>query len=151
MYSGSGTSIDTGVAGITAKKYLWIQIYLNGLTSATTMKAVLNGDIGANYALRRSQDGAADETFVNNSLGLYYHGGTSSEDELFVNMFIINNLANEKLAMSNSVFSTAAGAGTSPNREAVVNKWSNTSSQITDIELTGTYGSNSIMKIWGSN
>mgnify|MGYP003624733728 CR=1 FL=1 len=123
LYSGSGTSIDTGVAGFTAKKYLWIQIYQDGLTSATA-KMVLNGDTGSTNALRYSLDGATDSTFINNSSGLLYRSGVTGDDEAFTNIFM--------------------------NRQEIVNK-STVSAQITDIQLTGTYGSNSIMKIWGSD
>ena len=150
LFSGSGTSIDSGVAGIPAKKYLWIQIYLDGILSGTTLKMVLNGDLGSNYSLRRSIDGGSDSTFVNNSSGMLYHSGVGGEDELFVNMFMVNLSSVDKLAIQHSVYSTLAGAGTAPNREEIVNKWDD-AAQITDIELTGTYGSASVMKVWGSN
>ena len=149
LYSGSGTSIDTGVAGFTAKKYLWIQIYQDGLTSATA-KMVLNGDTGSTNALRYSLDGATDSTFINNSSGLLYRSGVTGDDEAFTNIFMINNSSQNKLAITHNVVSRTAGAGTAPNRQEIVNK-STVSAQITDIQLTGTYGSNSIMKIWGSD
>jgi hypothetical protein len=151
LYSGTGTSLDTGVGGITSKKYLWVQGYLTGVSTGTTYKYVVNGDTGSNYAQRLSVNGSSDSTFTNNSNGILYHSGQGSETSIFFNSFIINNSSNEKLVITNNVYTTTAGAGTSPSRQEIVSKWANTSAQITDIQLTGTYGTNSILKVWGSN
>jgi hypothetical protein len=155
LYSGSGTAgMDTGVAGFTAKKYLWVQAYLTNMTDAGQVGTVMNGDSGANYAMRRSANGGADQTLTSRTDAInYWSMGSSTEDEGFLNMFIINNSANEKLAIGHWNVVQTQGAGTAPDRQENVFKWSNTSAQITDLEIltSGTLGANSQLKIWGSD
>ena len=114
-----------------------------------------NADSGSNYARRHSINGAADanvtsQTTLNNVLT----GGTADLGT-FTNMFIINNSANEKLCMFNTVFYVTAGAGTAPQRIEGVTKWANTSAQITSLTVTDNGGAGfdtgSTLKIWGSD
>jgi hypothetical protein len=67
---------------------------------------------------------------------------------------MINNSANEKLCIWNINQGNTAGAGTAPERREQVGKWTNTSSQITKLEIKATAGNftaNSIIKVWGSD
>ena len=78
-------------------------------------------------------------------------GGGSPQ---FSNMFIMNNSADEKFAINQMVYQDTAGAGNAPQRVDSVGKWTNTSSQITSIDITGgsaTLSTSSFMKVWGSN
>jgi len=52
------------------------------------------------------------------------------------------------------VYQGTSGAGNAPERVDSVGKWTNTSSQITSIDITGgsaTLSTSSFMKVWGSN
>lgn len=149
----SGTTTDS--ATFTAKKYLWIQIYIKPTGGTFQNFIQFNLDTANNYSVRRSFNGGGDSTFVNiNSIGAV----EPSVDAFgrLINIFIINRLANEKLLITHVVQGVAAGAGTAPQRSELVHKWANTVAQITKVTValnsgTGTMGTGSIMKIWGAN
>jgi hypothetical protein len=143
----TGSNLSSGT--ISAKKYLWVQIWADHSTDEA-QNITFNNDSGATYARRRSANGAADTTFINdNSIDFGSYGTTP----YFWNMFIINNAADEKLVISNTVFQNTAGAANAPNRIEGVAKWTNNSSQITEIDLTvaNTITAGAIMKVWGSD
>ena len=146
----SGGSISSGT--ISAKKYLWVQAYSKN--DATNGQAVIkfNSDGGTNYADRYSYNGGADATNTSNVHGLLDSTG-SANDLVFYNMFILNNSANEKLIINHSVNIGGTGAGNAPYRTKNVFKWTNTSSQITDIEFKRHAGNMTagILKVWGSD
>ena len=147
--SGSSTNLSSGT--ITAKKYLWIQCFTKGWTTGVNM--TFNNDTGNNYARRYSNLGAADGTSVNEPSIADMVGGASSNPS-FTNIFIVNNSANEKLAIGHNVDNNGTGATNYPDRIEMVGKWANTSAQITEIDLDSTgsnFSSNSILKVWGSN
>ena len=150
---GSGTAeLDT--SSFTAKKYLWIQAYMDKDTTADTV-CRFNLDTGSNYSQRLSSNGGSDNT--NTSIGYFYpHSGMSTHLGSLVNMFIINNSANEKLIISHTVSQATTGAGNAPSRIELVGKWANTSSQITQFSLdrfsgSGVLDSNTWIKVWGSD
>jgi len=144
---------------ISAKKYLWVQAFIknSGTSARFNTEMTFNGDTGSNYAERRSLDGAADATSTSQSK-IMNSGVTGSNDDLWVlNMFVVNNSATEKLCIGHG-FDTYAGsgAGTAPSqRFEKVAKWTNTSSQITNITITNSDTSNydaiSELRVWGSN
>ncbi len=144
--SGDGTSTTLTSGTITAKKYLWTQLYTDESTSAVMR---FNSDSGTNYARRGSVNGAADFT-VANATG---SSNLPSSNEAFGNCFIINNSANEKLAISHAIDQNTAGAANGPTRKEETFKWTNTSTQITNISWikTGNWSSQAILKVWGSN
>lgn len=57
--------------------------------------------------------------------------------------------------IGHDVTQNTAGAGTAPHRAEAVFKWANTSNQITEIDFhnsgAGSYGTNSFIKVWGSD
>ena len=147
--TGSSTNISSGT--ISAKKYLWVQCFTKGWTTGVNM--TFNNDTGNNYARRYSNLGAADGTSVNEPSIADMVGGASSNPS-FTNIFIVNNSANEKLAIGHNVDNNGTGATNYPDRIEMVGKWANTSAQITEIDLDSTgsnFSSNSILKVWGSN
>lgn len=149
-FSGSASTFTSGT--FTAKKYLWVQCYIEGTSSLRPFSVQFNSDTGANYAIRRSHNGAGDAGFANTS-SIDGQGG-SSVTNLFWNMFIINNSANEKLCNIHSVSVVTQGAGTPPLRDEIVGKWDNTSSQITTITVrSGDSGNITTgkLRVWGSN
>ena len=149
---GASTNISSGT--ITAKKYLWVQAWLES-TSAHVTNMTFNNDT-TTYAYRNSDDGGADDggADVTSESDSHIEIAQSSSTALFTNMFIINNSANEKLVIGHTINQGTAGAGAAPNRREFVGKYDNTSSQITEIDLdssSGNWSSNSIIKVWGSN
>ena len=147
-----GTADILNITSFSAKKYLWIQYYIEESTANANARLTFNNDTGTNYAYRRSLNGGTDST--GHSKSYISPDGFEAGNKL-VNMFIINKSANEKLSISNSVTNATAGAGASPTRCKMVFKWTNTSSQITRIDLTnadtGEMGTESFVKVWGSN
>ena len=153
--SSSSTSIDTST--FTAKKYLWIQAYIKSETSSMgSISANFNNNV-SDYANRYSDNGGADGTITSNTGLILTDGGTLGTNEgAFINFFIINNSANEKLVIGNAVKQNTAGAGNAPTRRETAQKWSNTSSQITSFKIlrdsgSGTFTTTSQIKVWGSN
>jgi len=142
--------MDTGT--IPAKKYLWVQAFVNGSGAQDNTSFRFNGDTGNNYAWRNSDDGAADTTVINYN---YLRAVQGDEENSFSNTFIVNNSANEKLLTCDTVKYTTAGAGTAPNRNEMAGKWANTSSQITQIKYiqfgAGDMDTGSTLKVWGSD
>jgi len=149
--SGSVASLESGT--ISAKKYLWIQCYISGTSASTFCETLFNNDTGSNYASRGSQNGGSDFTRTSQT-DLNMFESYSNTTGAFLNAFIINNASNEKLGIAHSVREATSGASSAPQRDEVVFKWTNTSSQITDISFTpqsGTINSGSILKVWGAD
>jgi len=149
LSGGPATSLDSGT--ITAKKYLWLQIFTEQTVDSDYL-ITYNSDSGSNYAVRRSINGGTDATAVNQASMVYQSSGTNVP--VFLNMFIVNTSADEKLAISHFMRQSTAGAGTEPKRVESFNKWTNTAAQITNITVTsgsGNLGSLTEMRIWGSN
>lgn len=144
--SGDGTSTTLSSGTITAKKYLWTQLYTDESTNSVMR---FNSDSGSNYARRGSVNGAADFT-VTSATG---SSNLPSSNEAFGNCFIINNSAKEKLGISNSIDQNTAGAANAPHRKEECIKWANTAAQITNISWvkTGNWSSKAILKVWGSD
>ena len=152
--SGSSATLSSGT--FTAKKYLWVQAFVDSATTVDVRLRMGNGtaDSGNNYAYRSSTDGGADSTSTSaNHAAL--DSGTPNVPS-FMNMFIINNSSNEKLIIVHQTDGDTAGAGTAPDRRETVAKWANTSNQADIIDLvngagTTNFTSNSILKVWGAD
>jgi hypothetical protein len=149
--SGSTASnLSTGT--FTAKKYLWVQIFLKP-SAAYNPYFHFNNDTATNYSYRFSDNGGADGTSTSQN---HLLAGNNVTGTMFGNYFIINNSANEKLVIGTTTINNTAGAGTATTRREIAEKWSNTSSQITEIDIdpasgVATLGSESIIKVWGSD
>jgi hypothetical protein len=144
----ASSTLDSGT--FTAKKYLWVQAYINATTVDTGL--TFNSDTGTNYARRWSDNGGTDGTATSGN-HIQVDRGNSTQ---FLNIFIVNNSANEKLGMYHTGTQNTAGAGNAPARRELVFKWANTSSQITSMIFTkrgsGTdLQAGSIVKVWGSD
>lgn len=154
LSGGTADVIDSGT--FAAKKYLWVQLYMETTAAGvTSQRLTLNSDTGNNYASRRSKDGGTDETNVNTTSMERFGDDVPASSGILSNIFIVNSLAIEKLANMQTVWQNAAGAGTVPTREIGCWKWANTSEQITKMTFTnnkaGEMGTNTIVKVWGSN
>ena len=154
LATNSTVSSDKIDVSFTAKKYLWVQ---GAGTSGSVRLRVGNTtvDTGSNYTERYEQDGGADATLTSQSeLYKTITTGSGAVGLLgYINMFIINDAANEKLIISNVIENNSAGAGTAPRRLQTVAKWANTSNQIDIISLyrnSETLDSGNLT-VWGSN
>jgi hypothetical protein len=138
---------------ITAKKYLWIQVFGISDGGAIDFSATFNNDTGSNYAVRRSLNGAADGAFTSLTNMSWY--GDNGAYNQFSNIFVINNAANEKLCICHWAGQNTAGATNAPTRSERVTKWANTSNQITEIDIDntsgGSFGTGSFIKVWGAD
>jgi len=153
LSGGAADNLSSGT--FTAKKYLWVQGYFNG-SGAAVANVQFNGDTSGNYAQRHSLNGASDVTSTSRTnLESYSAANIASGTGQFINLFIINNSANEKLIIGHISKEGTAGAGTAPNRSELAWKWANTSAQITSINFvntdTGDLGTTSSLKVWGSD
>lgn len=149
LSGGAAAQISSGT--FTAKKYLWVQFYIEP-TAAGDIQMTFNNDTGTNYARRGSNDGGTDFTSTSGSSLVFQTTSTSTPS--FTNMFIINNSAEEKLGISHTVNQNTALSTTAPERKEQVHKWDNTAAQITEIDLdtsTSTYATKTILKVWGSD
>jgi len=148
----SGSADDFTSSTFPAKKYLWVQCYLEGTASMRPFSVQFNSDTGPNYAIRRSSNSSGDSPF--GSTTSIDGAGGQDVTNMFWNMFIINKSANEKLCIIHSVSVVTQGSGTAPRRDEIVGKWGNTSSQITSITVRdGDSGkiTTGKLRVWGSN
>ncbi len=148
---GDGTSTTLSSGTIPAKKYLWVQGFTGDAGGANNSALQFNSDTGSNYATRRNLDGGSDSLWTSEA---YTQLGTTTNS--FFNTFIINNSANEKLAITHWVQRLTAGAGNAPGRGEFVGKWANTSNQITDVTLVQqttsiNWGTDVHLKVWGAS
>ena len=135
-----------------AKKYLWLQVYIIASGSVNN-KIRFNNDRASNYAFRYSGNGATDATEASqDNINVSYNTSATNK---FLNYFIINNSATEKILDGTTVSQNTAGAGNATDRVQAVGKWANTSAQITEIDVfesgAGSFDTGTIMKVWGSN
>ena len=147
----ASATIDSGT--ITAKKYLWFQLFNAGNSSGEEY-LTFNSDTGSNYARRGNASGGGDFTTTSaTNIENMFTGGTAT-NKSFASGFIINNQSNEKLIIGHCILNNTAGAGTAPSRMESANKWANTSNQITKITFTssaGTFDTGSFLKVWGAD
>ena len=150
--SSAGDNLGSGT--FTAKKYLWIQVFLKASGTYNTRFRV-NSDSGSNYAVRWNANGGSDNPDTSQSAFYPIVDGatTNITTNSFMNMFIMNNTSNEKLIMWNGTVQNTAGAGNAPSRSEQVHKWANTSSQITSMQLVTGSGNftGGRIKVWGAN
>jgi hypothetical protein len=150
LASGDVSSVTNASTGtISAKKYLWIQCWMSPSSSAK-LAMQFNNDTGANYCRRlntnNSESTGTSDTQANIS--------ATKSVPYFYNGFMVNNSANEKLLLGVATSQNTAGAGNAPDRQSNVNKWTNTSAQITEIDFFQHGGgtmNRCIFKVWGSD
>ena len=138
------------ITDLTEKKFIQTLVYFE--PSAYSYASYrFNNDSGSNYTTRKSFNGATDITYT--SLTQADVGTSSNSSPQFMIFYIINNSSNEKLGVGYTVNINSTGAGNAPNRTENVLKWTNTSSQITDIEFKRSSGNMTAgqIKVWGSN
>ena len=147
--SSANATIDSGT--ITAKKYLWFQVYCAGSTASNRCHIRMNSLSTSIYSDRYSSDGGSDSTDINSGSARISNNNNTSPK--FVNGFIVNNSSNEKLGIAHEVGANSAGAGSAPQRTESVFKIA-TNTQATSLQIvniSGNWSAGSILKVWGSN
>jgi hypothetical protein len=128
-----GTTDEVSSGTITGNKFLNIMYYV--IKSGTTnTRWRFNNDTGSNYAARSHVLGL-EATQVNQT-SIATHADTTGN--AFGIHFIVNISSEEKLIIKHEVSENSSGAGTIPGRHEGVAKWTNTSAQITEVDLLNT-------------
>ena len=60
LSGGANSNLSSGT--ISAKKYLWVQYYVQATSGTPDLKVTFNNDSGSNYARRRNVNGGSDTT-----------------------------------------------------------------------------------------
>ena len=148
LSGGANSNLSSGT--ISAKKYLWVQYYAQTSSSAD-IKFTFNNSTSGYCDMRQIND--SSYTGKINQDNWEDEGGLSSNQGIFVNMFIINNANSAKLGIVNSVRDMGS-SGTEPQTRHWVGKWTDTTNQITEIDLTTSSGnlqSVSELRVWGAD
>ena len=112
----------------------------------------LNNDSGSNYTVRQSFNGGADGTATSGT-----ESGSHNPDDTydgFTVMYLFNSSSKEKLVIMFNINKQASGAGNAPTRQEGVWKWTNTSDDVTRIDMvntsTGDYNTDSNLSALGA-
>ena len=150
----SGGSSDNFSSGtFTNKKYLWVQAYITATGGTKRVYGRFNGVTGNNYALRANANGSESTDTSQNQANL--DTGNTDTNPVFLNMFIVNDGTNDPLAICHTINRGSSGSANAPERCETAWKSASTTA-ITSISFhnivgTGNFGTESIMKVWGSN
>tara|TARA_B100000029_G_scaffold329006_1_gene321328 strand:+ start:522 stop:1445 length:924 start_codon:yes stop_codon:yes gene_type:complete len=130
--SGSSSELNSGT--FTAKKNLKVIAWFDGDGTTDPFLTFNDVETGSAYAARYSKNGGSDSTntSLNNGIRLL-DGGTTNP--MYMECTITNISDEEKLVVGHTIEQGSSGAGNAPQRQEFVGKWTNTSSQITSIQL----------------
>ena len=153
--SSAADEISTGT--IASKKYIMWEYHVLSSGAANGLDNIsfrFNNDSGNNYCYRHNDNGGSDGTVTNNSKLRFRSGGATAQD-FFGSGYIVNKSDKEKLLISEQIYNGGDGASSKPKRAEMVGKWTNTSAQITEIDLiqdgAGSFLTGSYLKVWGSD
>ena len=149
---GDASEISSGT--ITAKKYLWVQVYFQNASTSDDVLVRFNNDTGNNYAHRHSINYGSDTTATAQSSIKLIDRSAGADTGRFANFFAINHSAKEKLLIAHGTEEETSGAGNHPTSNECVGKWDNESSQITEIDCftnSGNIRSGARLIVWGSD
>lgn len=146
-----GSAGDTiTVSSLPARKYLLVIIKVID-SGSINVNMRFNADTGNTYAGRDSKSGAAEATY-NTQSNLFLNPVTAATP-MTIEALITNEATQEKILYFSGVARGTAGAGNVPARTEGVGKWSNTSSQISRIDVfnnsTGDYAAGSEVVVLG--
>ena len=148
----TGTADDMDITDLSGSIFNQFLIYKTVTGGAGQVEVTYNNDGTSSYAQRRSADGGTDTTNVsqtNMRLDL-----TGDKDGFIVG-YVIGKSTEEKLGIYFMMTPNASGAGTTPSRFEIVNKWSDTSNTIDRIDShnsgAGSYNTGSNLSALGSD
>lgn len=121
------------VGNLPVKKYLRLRGFVinNGTNVALPLR--FNNDSGANYALRLTDNGAADGTFTGQTEITLAPASINAPH--YFEVSVINTTAQEKLIIGHTTIQGTAGAGNLPSRRISQSKWANTAAPITRVDI----------------
>ena len=137
---------------LTAYKFNMFMNHNIDLSANNDIIIQFNNDTSTNYADRFERNGTENTTTNNGDIRLVPSGGAFDS---FIIGFYVNLAAEEKLAIIFSMQDGGAGAANDPDRDFGVGKWTNTSTQITEADITttstATLGTSSNVSFLGSD
>lgn len=143
---------DLTVSGLTAKKYLRIEVRIAGYSANSTARLRFNDDTGANYSFRRQDNNSAT------SSGTAQSGISVAQASITGSNFFsadIRNLATQAKTVVLEGMSGSESASVAPTINRVRGVWGNTSSQITSITVNSGGSVNLLagteIIVWGSD
>ncbi len=149
----SASSIS--VSSFAAKKFLRVVVFFQPVGGTISGRLRFNSDTGANYAVRVSDNSAADVASgsVNQIGGI--DAGSASANPL-VAVFDIVNIATKAKLLISQFRRAQLGAANGISHREFVGKWHNTSDPITTIQLgiqsgTGSLDAGSYVIVYGRN
>jgi len=124
---GSSTNLSSGT--ITAKKFLRFMAFLEP-ASTSVSNMTFNNDT-TTYSYRENTDGTEGTSASDSHIELF----TTLATPMFVDGYIINLSAQEKICIGHTISQGTAGAGTAPLSREFVGKYDSTSAQVTEIDI----------------
>jgi len=119
------SAADTISSVINGKKFMQLITHVIDNASALTEKLTFDQDTGSKYSWRQSESGTADTTEINQANINLTDAINGTFDFFFVNV-ICNISGEEVLMISHGVNRNTAGAGTAPQRQELVGKFTDT-------------------------
>ncbi len=148
----SGSTIET--CTFPERKYLWVQAWTTNTCVTNTRLKVGKTTIDncANYSSRDTRNDAACSAPTSINEILVSRGGPTCNLD-FLNMFIVNCSAQDKLFIIHGARTMTAGSANVPERQETNGKWANTSVLIDKLRLDteGNDFTGGTIKVWGSN
>ena len=89
---GDASEISSGT--ISAKKYLWVQVYFQSASTSNDVLVRFNNDTGSNYAHRHAINFGSDTTQTSGSSIKLIDRNAAADQGRYVNFFVINNCDN---------------------------------------------------------
>lgn len=134
----AGNSIT--ITTLPVKKYLKIYIYASATGGTINATMRFNNDSATNYSNRSSANGAADGTGVSSTtMGM---SATASTNSRFIECYVLNISAIEKLVTGHVIETTNGGPTATAARAEIANIWANTSVQISRVDIVNTGAGN---------
>lgn len=149
--TGTSTTMSTGT--FAAKKNLKVEIYTINTGGVVNAKMQFNSDTGSNYSYRYNADGGSNTT-ANSQTEIDLRMGELN-GPAYSSTVIFNLSGQEKLSMTDVVNANTSGPGSYPSWYVISGIWSNTSAQITSINLlksaAGSFASGSYITVYGTD
>jgi len=147
--SSSGSNID--VSSLPAKDNLMVLYYGIASGNGPASRIRFNSDSNNNYAQRGSRNGS-NASGANRSNVSHTLASGSNESDEFAITNVTNNASQEKLWITHEI-DKLNGTNQDPNRGEIVGKWTNTSNQISSVNIyeseSGSFASGSEVVVLG--
>lgn len=135
-YIATSAAVAVGVSGLSPRSRLLIQTQISTSTSAGSIQMRFNGDSGANYGIRFSENNAAQTTRNAQGQHSFFGGGNVGQ---FLTLTVDNGTSTAKF-MRIAGGTLAAVPENAPTTYEGSGSWASTTTQITQIDLFITSG-----------